>query len=99
MDLRDEDGDTPLMEAAYRGWREVAKMLSDRGVSVNLSSRFGNTALIEAVSSWRIHVVELLLRRGAAVGTVNDRGMTALAYANVMGYEDIATALRAHDAA
>ena len=50
---RDIVGDTPLMEAAWIGDRELVELLLDRGADLNLMNRHAQTALDVAIESAR----------------------------------------------
>ena len=60
---------------------EMARILTDLGVDVNLANRRGDTPLHDAVRKRFGSVVELLVARGADVNAENQRGQTPLALA------------------
>ena len=64
----------PLMEAAFTGHAEVARVLIRAGASVNAASKFGNTALTRAANRGFVDAVELLLKNGADVRARNKYG-------------------------
>jgi ankyrin repeat protein len=49
VNVRDEDGATPLMHAALLAGPRVVRQLIDGGAVVNAANRFGATALMWAV--------------------------------------------------
>jgi ankyrin repeat protein len=62
---RDEDGMTPVMWAANRGYQDVLQILLDYGADINAQdSRETKTALMWAAPE-RLHIVEYLLSNGA----------------------------------
>jgi len=92
---------TALMGAAHNGNAELARLLMERKVELNVVSAdragivkngpvlFGNvTALHMATSSGRPEVVKLLLEAGAAVDTPDVRGMTALTWSVATDHPD-----------
>jgi len=61
----DRNGNTALMEAAARGFQNVAKALLEAGVSFNLANKEGLTALAIAQKSGRYQVAGILTAFGA----------------------------------
>ncbi len=61
----DENYDTSLHQAAYKGQIEVVKQLIDAGANVNKIDTRGRTPLDYAVSMRRSEVVKLLVKAGA----------------------------------
>lgn len=64
-DIRDNQGNTPLMIAAQLGWTDGAQLLLQRGASVDLASGNGETPLIRAVQNRDLAMVRTLLSAGA----------------------------------
>ncbi len=81
-DIRDRDGNTPLIAATQIGFVEAADMLLKRRAQVDATNGQGETALILAVQQRDLAMVRLLLASGANP-TRTDRaaGMSALDYA------------------
>jgi len=72
VNAKDQDGTTPLHEAAGKGQTEVAGLLIDKGANVNAStggfwSVGATTPLHFAARMGQIEVAELLLNNGAQV--------------------------------
>lgn len=65
VDARDDDGDTPLMEAAAIGFVDAAELLIARRANVNLANGGGETPLIRAVQNRDVAMVRVLLAAGA----------------------------------
>ena len=69
VNLRDEDGSTPLMYAAHYGSPDMVRALIDAGADLNAKNKNGETALTIAlkysVSTWGQEVVQVLKQRGA----------------------------------
>jgi hypothetical protein len=65
LSLLNEDGYTPLQEAAISGELDIAKELVDEGVDVNVQSSEGQTALTKAAEFEHYDIVMFLLNNGA----------------------------------
>ena len=65
MNLRDNQGNTPLMAAASIGNDEAADLLLRVGAAPNLANSRGETPLITAVQTRNVNLVRLLLAAGA----------------------------------
>lgn len=92
LEARDEEGNTPLIQAAfYLGASDLAQMI-DRGADVNATNNAGETALLKAV--WDLDKTRLLIKRGANVNAASSMGNTPLitaAFAH--GASDVVKAL------
>lgn len=64
-DLRDNDGNTPLLLAASLPWHEGTSVLLQRRASVDMANNAGETPLIRAVQNRDIDMVKILLMAGA----------------------------------
>lgn len=81
-DLQNEQGNTPLMEAAVLGWVDGAYLLLARDASVDLANNRGETPLIIAVQKRDLAMVRLLMSQGADPKKQdNVAGYSALDYA------------------
>ena len=69
---------TPLHYAAWKGHKEVAKLLLGAGANLNKSAPFGNTPLYEATIHGHADVVKLLLDEGADPNKANHSGYTLI---------------------
>jgi len=94
-DFYDENGMTPLMQAAYKGNLDMCKFLLKNGAKVGASVH-GNeyTALMMAALSGSSSVVQLLLDNGAKIETKNSIGRTAANLAAFTGQHDSLNILR-----
>ncbi|KAL8671882.1 MAG: hypothetical protein Q9168_003635 [Polycauliona sp. 1 TL-2023] len=75
IDVRDADGETPLLNAIFRGFTAAAKELLERGANPNasnVSSR--DTALHFAVQFDRYNILPLLVEKAADYIATNVRG-------------------------
>jgi uncharacterized protein len=90
VNLKDNDGVTPLMEAV--GSRpgenlETIRVLLNKGADVNAVNNHGHTALMDAVGS--IEAMKILLVHGADINARDNDGWTALEIALLGGCPDI----------
>ncbi len=76
--LREENGMTPLSEAAFHGKLEIANLLIEKGANVTQANRDGNTALHLAAFMCRTKMVSLLLKHGADPEQKNERGDSSI---------------------
>ncbi|KAI6240960.1 hypothetical protein M3Y99_00405800 [Aphelenchoides fujianensis] len=74
----EEDGLTPLIIAAGRGYAEIVHVLINAGATVNSTDKFGSNALIWAARKGYTEIVEELLNAGADVDAVGMYNSTAL---------------------
>ncbi|MCS5710705.1 ankyrin repeat domain-containing protein [Candidatus Berkiella aquae] len=95
VDIKDGDGLTPLMYAAFYGNIEMTKALLAHTQEINAFVEVdGTTALIAAASAGKLEVVKLLLKAGADISLVNKQGKTAQEIAQDEGHDEIVTLLR-----
>lgn len=78
VDLQDEEGETPLMEAAEEGRLEVVQLLLSKGAAINHQDEDGETALMEAAEENKVECVTLLLNKGAGLGYLDREARTVL---------------------
>ncbi len=78
LNMFDEYGFTPLIEAAIADNIEIVKILIDYGANVNLQDATGGTALHWAAENNNIPLAKLLFERGANPNTYTFAGQPAL---------------------
>lgn len=79
IDAMDDDGNTALSNASWRGHARAVRLLLESGADVNAQSTDGGwTALMGAAENTYGDVVELLLAHKARLDLVNEDGDTAL---------------------
>jgi len=76
-DVRDQ-GFTPLLEAARRGYEEIASALIDAGADVNSADPYGVTVLMFSLISGSIQTARQLIEKGTEVNSRDVDGRTAL---------------------
>lgn len=89
IDLKDNDGNTPLIDAVRSGFVEGARILIAKGAQINASNSLGETPLIVAVQKRDTAMTRLLLTEGADPAKRDTAtGMTARDYAVRDGRSD-----------
>lgn len=78
VDDENEYGSSPLLLASASHAVEAARILLDRGASVNKANRGGGTPLIAACEGGHFDVASLLLERGADPALRDHGGCTCL---------------------
>jgi hypothetical protein len=76
LESRDEDGNTPLMCAAFHLDARLVERFLKEGADPNATNKTGATALMWAVSD--VEKVRVLLKRGAKVNVASESGNTPL---------------------
>ncbi|XP_077247380.1 ankyrin repeat family protein isoform X2 [Tasmannia lanceolata] len=97
VDVKDDDGETPLLHAARQGHIITAKYLIDRGANPAASSELGATSLHHAAGIGNIELLNFLISKGVDVDSQSDAG-TPLIWAAGHGQQDAVKALLEHHA-
>lgn len=93
VDAPDEDGETALMMAAFRGKTSAAALLIERGARVDAAQKAGYTPLMLAARGGHTRMATILSAAGADLDRRNHRGDTALATAAWSGHAGLVAAL------
>ncbi len=89
------DGNTALILATYRGNNAVAKFLLEKGSNINEKTNMG-TPLMAAVVKGNNEIAKLLLEKNANVNETDPNGTTALIYATMFkNYEIVSLLVKA----
>lgn len=86
LNIKDENGCTPLHIAVQDGFVDIAEYLISKGADVNEKDAHGYTCL-HLVKS--LEMAELLISKGAEVDVKEDYGLTPLHNAVLEGYDEI----------
>ena len=89
VNAKDENGNTPLIQATYNGHLEVVKCLVQNGADMDVKNKRGRTALMMAVGCGNLELCSYLIENGADVNVRKFDGGTALMEAVSGGNEDI----------
>jgi hypothetical protein len=84
---------TPLCIAIQKGEIELVKKLIDYGADVNEKS-FGMTPLMVAARYNKVEIIKLLLDKGARQNDKDEKGFTALKYAQLSFAKEAESVLR-----
>jgi len=79
VDVQDDDGNTPLMLAAYHGHAETVRMLVEQGADVDLTNNRNQTPVAGALFKGEDEVVRLLVGAGADLDAGTPTGRDAAA--------------------
>ncbi|KAK2509667.1 hypothetical protein MC885_000661, partial [Smutsia gigantea] len=80
INLKDLDGNIPLLLAVHNGHSEVCRFLLDHRADVNSRDKNGRTALMLACEIGSSNIVEALIKKGADLNLVDSLGHNALHY-------------------
>uniref|UniRef100_A0A087YL69 Ankyrin repeat domain 24 n=1 Tax=Poecilia formosa TaxID=48698 RepID=A0A087YL69_POEFO len=94
LDVRDDDGATPLLLAAQLSRVELCVFLLGRGANANTQDNQGRSALMLACESESVETVAALLRGGARTQLVDQLGHKAADYAITTGNQCIVRMLQ-----
>jgi len=100
VEVKDETGTTPLMNAIGRGFLNTIKAIIELDPDVNAVNSSGDTALLRATKNSVFgnppfpEVVKALLDRGANREVVNQDGETPVQQADRLGFQDVVSLLR-----
>lgn len=95
VETADEDGRTPLIEAAWRGYGRIATKLLQAGAQLDKTDRSGNAPIAWAAINGHTNLIVLLIKAGAAVDVVDSQGFTPLMRAAWNGHGASVNALLA----
>lgn len=91
INTKDWDEQTPLQNALYNGYDEIAKLILAHNPDVKTADIKGNTVIHLCLIGSKINLIPLLVERGADINAYNKDGFTALHLAadggHVEGYK------------
>ena len=81
VNVKDENGHTPLHDAIAEGHTDTADLLLHQGADINVQDKYGNTPLHDAIRKGYKDTADLLIRGGANINVKNTDGHTPVYYA------------------
>ena len=97
-DALNQDGQSPLMVAAFQGNIDVVILLLKFGANINLKDEIGRSPLVYAISGSQPKSVSELLQRGANIILADANGNTPLHYAAKLDNHSIVSLLMSNGA-
>ncbi len=88
LNIRDSNGDTPLIYAAKVGNFVAVKLLIGAKAQVNLDNK-GTTPLMAGAYNGKLDIVKLLVAAKADINAIDENGDTALILATKKGHYEI----------
>ena len=86
-------GYTAVMDAVWRGNKEITKFLIEQGSDLNTISKEGQTMLVLAVGADKKEIVKMLVENGADPDIPDGMGMSAYGYAQLFKKQEIISIL------
>ena len=93
VNVKENDGWTPLIYASWNGHTDVAKLLLENDADVNAKDSAGRTPLMCTTWHGHIEVAKVLIDNGANINAKNIHGWTPLMWGSSKGHADIAKLL------
>ena len=87
--VSEDRGYTALMDAVWKGNKEIAEYLISQKADLNTISKEGQSNLILAVGADRTEIVQILAENGADPDIQDGMGMSAYAYAQLFKKKEI----------
>lgn len=91
--VKNNRGDTGLMQAAGQGHKNIVELLLKNGAYIDTRDKDGDTALEWAIAKGYTDVAKVLIKKGANVNITNNDDMSLLLWAARYGQKDSAKLL------
>ncbi|MCQ2591699.1 MAG: ankyrin repeat domain-containing protein [Treponema sp.] len=92
--VSEDRGYTPVMDAVWRGNKNITQLLINHGAELNTINKEGQTNLILAVGSNKAEICKMLVENGADPDIKDQMGMSAYGYATLFRKEAIVEILK-----
>lgn len=89
LEIRNQDGETPLMNAIYEDREEIAILLMNAGANVNAQDKILNSPFLYAGAEGKLNLVKAALKHGADFNVFNRYGGSALIPAAEKGHLEV----------
>lgn len=93
VDVRDREGDTPLIYAVMAGNAQITSMLLGMYANVDVHNVYGTTPLHAAAQGGRPDLAQMLIKAGESVNDIDQSGMTPLMVAAERGFDNVVNIL------
>ncbi|WP_353279010.1 ankyrin repeat domain-containing protein [Wolbachia endosymbiont (group B) of Longitarsus flavicornis] len=93
INAEDKDGNTPLHNAASKGYLNVVKYLIEKGANLEAKDHDGRTPIYDASWNGHLDIVKCLIEKGVNVNATDKNGWTPLHWAASKGNLEIAKSL------
>lgn len=90
IDIADNLGNTPLLEASLFGYFELVTLLIRHQANINHSNHVGETALSAAATNGYMNIIEILVDNGADINKADNFNTTPLMWALAHSRREIA---------
>ena len=87
--VSEDRGYTAIMDAVWRGDKEITELLINKGAELNTVCKEGQTMLVLAVGANKIEICKLLAEAGADPDIKDSMGMSAYGYAKLFKKQEI----------
>jgi len=89
LELKTEDGRTPLHVAVMGGHKELVEYLIEEGANIDAQDKDGRTPLLNAIMFKKSDLARTLIKKGADVKIKCKEGANAIVYTVFFGPEDL----------
>ena len=90
----EDRGYTAVMDAVWRGNKQITAYLTEKGADVNTVNKEGQTNIVLAVGADRIEICKMLVEHGADPDVPDSMGMSAYGYAQLFKKDEITAILQ-----
>lgn len=92
--ISEDRGYSPVMDAVWRGNKEITSLLISKGAELNTINKEGQSNLVLAVGADKTEIVKLLAENGADPDIKDAMGMSAYGYASLFKKQEILDILK-----
>lgn len=89
IEIKDDDGDTPLLLAVSEGHLNIVRLLLDKGAYIEAKDNDGSTPLICSANAGYLSISKLLLENKGNIEAKDNGGFTPLICACGGGHKDV----------
>lgn len=93
VNVKDNQNNSPLHIAAVKGYKEIAKLLIEKGANLEAKNMYGNTPLLDASRIGSANMIRFLIESGANINALDKYGTSIIARVSRRGFKDIVNLL------